>query len=348
MERVSRRDFLKTAVVGGAVIALDSAVLAPHVSADAPDLKAIGECKKVTFTCISEVGWWDTKIVIADMEKAGGPKVAEQWTSEWTASNGAGSATLVEVEALDGSKKKFLIDTGWNPEYMNQRLKALGVDRMLKNGEIDFLYVTHEHLDHFWGLSATLQHKPDLKIIIPSTFQPPALQFIGGADFPKAQANNPIHHKGELVKFEIGKMTKLMDGVASVGFDLPIILKIRGEQSLYFNVKDKGLVLCTGCCHQNVITLADYAVNTLNAKGKLHALYGGLHIAPFGALSDEGRGWIEKLGSYGFAKVASNHCTGLPAVQKMIELGYPVVRGSGKDGSQSDLYVGNGDAVSFG
>jgi 7,8-dihydropterin-6-yl-methyl-4-(beta-D-ribofuranosyl)aminobenzene 5'-phosphate synthase len=35
-------------------------------------------------------------------------------------------------------------------------------------------------------------------------------------------------------------------------------------------------------------------------------------------------------------------------VQKMIELGYPVLRGSGKDGSQSDLYVGNSDVVLFG
>lgn len=348
MGSVSRRDFLRTAVVGGALVALDSAVLAPCANAESTDLKAIGECRKVTISCISEVGWWDTKVVVADMMKAGGLAEAEQWTAEWTASNGAGSCTLVEVESLDGSKKKFLIDTGWNPEYMDKRYKETGVDRMLKNGEIDFLYVTHEHLDHFWGLASTLRCNPEIKIFVPSTFHPPGLQFIAGADFPKPRAHNPIPHKGELVKLEIGKMTKLMDGVASVGFDLPIILKIRGEQSLYFNVKDKGLVLCTGCCHQNVIKLADYAVNELGAKSKLHALYGGLHIAPFGPLSDEGRGWIEKLGSYGFTTIASNHCTGLPAVQKMIELGYPVMRGSGKDGSQSDLYVGNGDTVVFG
>ena len=348
MDNVSRRDFLKAAAIGGAVIALDSAVLAPCVSADSLDLKAVGECKKVTITCISEVGWWDTKVVVADMVKAGGPKEAEQWTAEWTLSNGAGSSTLVEVEALDGSKKKFLIDTGWNPEYMDQRFKATGVDRMLKNGEIEFLYMTHEHLDHFWGLASTLRCNPEIKILIPSTFHPLGLQFISGADFPKARANNPIQHKGELVKLEIGKMTKVMDGVASVGFDLPIILKIRGEQSLYFNVKDKGLVLCTGCCHQSVIKLADYAVNELGAKGKLHALYGGLHLAPFGPLAEEQSRWVEQLGSYGFTTIASNHCTGLPAVQKMIELGYPVLRGRGKDGSQSDLYVGNGDVVVFG
>ena len=49
-----------------------------------------------------------------------------------------------------------------------------------------------------------------------------------------------------------------------------------------------------------------------------------------------------------FQKIACNHCTGLAAVQKMIQLGYPVVRGTGHLGSKSDLYVGNGDEVIFG
>jgi hypothetical protein len=37
----------------------------------------------------------------------------------------------------------------------------------------------------------------------------------------------------------------------------------------------------------------------------------------------------------------------MAAVQKMIELGYPVVQGSGRYGSTSNLYVGNGDEVIF-
>ena len=146
----------------------------------------------------------------------------------------------------------------------------------------------------------------------------------------------------------MNELTKLADGVGSVGFDLPILLKIKGEQSLYFNVKDKGLVLCTGCCHQNLVTFADYAVEKMGAKDQIYGLYGGLHLAPFGDLGDEQLSWIEKMGSYGFKKVAANHCTGLSAVKKMIELGYPVVTGTGRSGSQSDLYVGNDDSVVFG
>ncbi len=348
MQSVNRRTFVKTVMVGAAVLTLDAAVTAPFLSAKPKGLESLGECKKVSIKCISEVGWWDNKVLISDMMKGGGLKEAEQWSCAWDPKNSAGSCSLVEVEALDGSKTRFLIDTGWNAEYMDKRFKDEGIDKMLKNGEIDFLYITHEHLDHFWGLETTLKYNPEIKIIIPSTFHPPAEKFIAGADFPKCGAKNTVQHKGKLVKFQMGEMTPLAKGVVSVGFDNPIILKIQGEQSLYFNVKDKGLVLCTGCCHQNVITFSDYAVKNLGAQGKLHGLYGGLHIAPFGKLDDEPKGWVKNMASYGFTKIAANHCTGLPAVQMMVELGYPVVKGTGKKGSISDLYIGNGDSVEFG
>jgi len=82
---------------------------------------------------------------------------------------------------------------------------------------------------------------------------------------------------------------------------------------------------------------------------KMHdAVYRGLHLAPFGQLGDQERTWIDKMGAYGFTRIAANHCTGLPAVQKMVELGYPVIKGTGSKGSQSDLYIGNGDSVVFG
>ena len=57
---------------------------------------------------------------------------------------------------------------------------------------------------------------------------------------------------------------------------------------------------------------------------------------------------VKGMAKYDFKKIACNHCTGEVAVQKMIDLGYPVVRGTARNGSKSDLYVGNGDEVVFG
>ncbi len=46
-------------------------------------------------------------------------------------------------------------------------------------------------------------------------------------------------------------------------------------------------------------------------------------------------------------KVAANHCTGLVAIQKMIASNIPVVQGTAKYGSHSNLCIGNGDEVVF-
>jgi 7,8-dihydropterin-6-yl-methyl-4-(beta-D-ribofuranosyl)aminobenzene 5'-phosphate synthase len=56
---------------------------------------------------------------------------------------------------------------------------------------------------------------------------------------------------------------------------------------------------------------------------------------------------VRALGRYGFRKIAANHCTGAEAVALMRELGYPVVDGSGRDGSTGTRHLGNGDSVRF-
>ena len=170
MDTNNRRDHGSATATEGTAMGPDHAVIAPHVRAADRDLSSIGECKRVAFKCVSEVGWWDTKVILEDLMKGGGPQDADQWTTKWNEKNAAGSCTLVELEGLNGSKCNFLIDTGWDPEYMAERFKATGVDKMLERGEIDFLYMTHEHLDHLWGLEATLRINPEIRILIPESF----------------------------------------------------------------------------------------------------------------------------------------------------------------------------------
>jgi 7,8-dihydropterin-6-yl-methyl-4-(beta-D-ribofuranosyl)aminobenzene 5'-phosphate synthase len=57
---------------------------------------------------------------------------------------------------------------------------------------------------------------------------------------------------------------------------------------------------------------------------------------------------IKEMGKFNFKKIACNHCTGLAAVERMVELGYPLVKGTTRYGTRSNLYVGNGDSVQFG
>jgi 7,8-dihydropterin-6-yl-methyl-4-(beta-D-ribofuranosyl)aminobenzene 5'-phosphate synthase len=353
----SRRGFLTGAVAGAGVLATfnpaallarDSIMRMPEPMTAASGHRIdIGSCRSVKITCISEVGWHSNDRVNADV-KAGGGWNANQWEVPWSADNAGGSCSLVEVEGLDGKDTRLLIDVGWNQDYMKRRFAETGVDRMLADGTIDALFLTHEHIDHLLALQVVLDIRRDIPIYIPATFRPEAYRFMAGTDFPTAGAHNAQTHTGELIRLKAGGVNPITPGLAAVTFDVPIVLQTEGEQSLYANVQDKGLVVITGCGHQGLPRIMEVATGTLAAADRVHGLYGGLHLAPFGPLEAAQEAIIRDMPKYGFERIACNHCTGLPAVELMTKLGFPIVRGTGSHGSVSDLYVGNGDSVTFG
>ena len=306
----------------------------------------IGCCRSVTVTSVSEVGWWNTPQMLAQMAAGGGPS-ASQWDIHFDAENSAGSCSLIEVEAMDGSVTRILLDAGWNAGYMSERFRVTGVDRLLENGDIAFLLLSHEHLDHFWGIEAVLRLAPKIPILVPGGLRQEGIDWLHGAEFAKAGIVNRVPHRGPIVRMMSGGIHQLLPGLASVTFDLPILLDIRGEQSLYVNVAEKGLVCITGCCHQGVLNLVDYAATNLDAGHQPYGLYGGLHIAPFAAMTEAQADIVRALGRYGFQKIAANHCTGAAAISLMCELNYPLVTGTGRDGSVGTDHPGNGDVVRF-
>lgn len=295
----------------------------------------IGRVRSLSIKCLSEVAWHDNARQRQDVREAGGLGV-DQFDVKWTPENAAGISALVESVDGGGRPRRFLMDVGWNVEYMDAVFRREGIDRMLSAGEIDFLYITHEHVDHFWGLPAALKYAPGVKILLPAGFSEKSRELLGQAG-----------HRGRTVELGPEKPHVLFPGGASVTFDIPIFLKTHGEQVLYFHVEGRGMVTVTGCCHAGVLGLLEYAEETFDGFSEFHGVYGGLHISPFeewGAAQDE---LLDKLQAYRLQRLACNHCTGVLTVQKMVERGMPVVRGSARHGSKSDLYLGNGDTVVF-
>jgi 7,8-dihydropterin-6-yl-methyl-4-(beta-D-ribofuranosyl)aminobenzene 5'-phosphate synthase len=299
----------------------------------------IAELERVKVLCISEVGWLDNKTLLEDVRAAGGMS-ADQYDIAWPpfgtlhANNAAGSSALIEAQALTGEVHRILFDTGWNPEWMERRFAEEGVDRMLAGGEIESLVISHEHFDHFWGIGATLKHCPGITIYVPEGFHPQGLALI-----------ERLGHQGQVVTTRAGQALELFPGAALVQFPMKTLLRVEGENVLYLNVAQRGLMVVTGCGHGGVLNLLDYARGHFAGNPSLHTLYGGLHISPFEEWDEAKAETVRRIGTYGLSRIACNHCTGLKAVEAMLRAGLPVVEGTGRNGSKSRLFVGNGDCL---
>jgi 7,8-dihydropterin-6-yl-methyl-4-(beta-D-ribofuranosyl)aminobenzene 5'-phosphate synthase len=295
----------------------------------------IGRVRSLSIKCLSEVAWHDNNRMRQDVRDAGGLQV-DQFDVKWTPENAAGVSALIETVDGGGRPRKILMDVGWDVAYMDSIFRREGIDGMLSRGEIDFLYITHEHVDHFWGLPAALKYRADVKILIPTGFSEKSRELLAKSG-----------HAGRIEELGPESPHVLFPGCASATFDIPIFLKTHGEQSLYFHVEGRGLVAVTGCCHPGVIGLLEYAEEAFEGFTEFHGVYGGLHIAPFEEWGPAQEELLDKLQAYRLQQLACNHCTGILTVEKMLERGMPVARGTGKHGSKSEYYVGNGDMIVF-
>nr|VFJ52523.1 MAG: 7,8-dihydropterin-6-yl-methyl-4-(beta-D-ribofuranosyl)aminobenzene 5'-phosphate synthase [Candidatus Kentron sp. FW] len=304
----------------------------------------IGSVKRIRIRCISETGWFNSSMLITDL-KSTGKELSEvnQYDIHWppfgtlNTENAGGSSALVEIEGGHGNMHRFLFDSGWNRKWMDKRFAEEGIDKMLRQGEIEFLVISHEHFDHFWGIGSVVRHRPDIPIYIPHGFNQEGFDLI-----------EAVGHVGPVHIVPPGKPLVPFPGLAIAHFPMETLGNVRGENVLYMNLADKGLTMATGCGHGGVLQLLDYGKRTFQDANRIHAVYGGLHISPFGGWNEKLDETVRTLGKYGIEHFGCNHCTGENAVRRMIELGMPVARGSARNGSKSDLYLGNGDTFELG
>ena len=354
---MERRSFLKYVTASSAGAAVASLTPFGGKALAGKKKEDIGLVKSVKVSCISETSWFDNATLGKDIKAAGGINT-NQYDVVYNQENLGGYAALIEVEALDGKKTKYLLDTGWSNSWMDYVFEKSGIDKMLKGKEIDTLIVSHDHIDHYWGIESTLKHQPDIKIYFPGTSMKKSFELLKGADFKKPQVKNSVPHKGELVVTETGKLYKPQTGMAIVFFDAPATLQVRGENVLYFNVKDKGMVTVTGCCHPGILTLINYARRNFVGGDKNFGCYGGLHISVFENWDPKFDDIITGVKHFNMKKVACNHCTGWVWAEKALAAGIPIVKGTDTNKSYkkvgtlakaktSNLYIGNGDSVVF-
>jgi len=330
---------------------------------------AFGEVESLQIDVLSETGWFDDAEFKQTMAAHGGSG-ASQYCIPWRAENAGGYAALITATLPGGEQKRILLDTGWNNGWMDWVYARSGVDAMLAQGGIDFLVLSHWHLDHFWGIESTLKHAPGLPIIAPGTWRSAdrallcegaALTVDDGEKHKVTLCGNRVPHEGPLTLTtpdgEDGRgIYTPFPGLAIRLFDVPILLQVQGENVLYFNVRDRGIVTVTGCGHPGIMALLDFARQNFR-ENRLYGCYGGLHLSVFDTWKPEFDDIIEEVKAAQMRKVGCNHCTGRMWAKKAAALGVPIVRGTDayldypKQATAAvegdNVFLGNGDSVTF-
>ena len=354
---MKRRNFLKAMGATAAGVSAAATLGAP-TKAFARGKEDIGECKSLKITVLTETSWFDNAQFKKDIVDNGGASTS-QYDIPWDPKNAGGYATLLEIEQLDGTVNKLLLDTGWSNEWMDYVYERHGIDKMIASGEIDTMVLSHWHLDHFWGIESTLKHNDKITMYGPETMFPEDEKLLYGGKLEAKGvqlAKNDVPFKGKLIKTNPKQFYKLMPGVAVKEFDVPILLRVRGENIIYVNVKDKGIVTVTGCCHPGLLTLYSTARRQIKGGDKIYGCYGGLHISLFENWDPKFDDIIKGAKAFNPVKMGCNHCTGWIWAENAAKAGLPIVKGTdtyktyprvSAVAKDTNVFLTNGDTVVF-
>jgi len=183
---------------------------------------------------------------------------------------------------IRGLEKSVLFDTGTNGKILLSNMEKLGIHP----GEIDTVFLSHEHKDHTGGLEALLNLNSSVEVWLPNFFS--------------SSFKNKIKNKGSTVR-EVTNFQEICEGAYTSG----IIEGWIKEQSLILNT-GKGLILITGCAHPRIVKIIDRVKKLL--KKNIHMVFGGFHLAAYN--ENEINEIIGQFQDSRVKKVGPCHCTG--------------------------------------
>jgi 7,8-dihydropterin-6-yl-methyl-4-(beta-D-ribofuranosyl)aminobenzene 5'-phosphate synthase len=155
----------------------------------------------------------------------------------------------------ENEKHTVLMDTSGSFETFYKNASKLGIDLTA----VEAVFISHWHGDHMGALSQVLPLiKHPIPVYVPSA-NSSGLREIKNANGRPVVCSEP---------------TEFIEGLMSTG-EMPTGIS---EHSLVINVKDKGLVVLTGCSHPGIINILKRAMKA-SGVNKVHAVMGGFHIS---------------------------------------------------------------------
>jgi 7,8-dihydropterin-6-yl-methyl-4-(beta-D-ribofuranosyl)aminobenzene 5'-phosphate synthase len=232
----------------------------------------------------------------------------------------------------EGVTKNVLVDVAQNPSALLENMGMMDIEPT----SIDAVVLTHCHYDHTQGLARVLTEigKRDIPVIAhPDIFRlnfvrDPHLRHVGVMDIDKRanieDAGGTLYLTRDPLEIMPGLITtgqvERTTDFEEVGISLFTIDNdqvkpdlMLDDISVIANVKDKGLVIVTGCSHAGIVNIVKQATRVTETQ-KIHGIIGGLHlIEAMGAAETRIKKTAQALKEYDPDWVYAGHCTGFKA-----------------------------------
>jgi 7,8-dihydropterin-6-yl-methyl-4-(beta-D-ribofuranosyl)aminobenzene 5'-phosphate synthase len=242
-----------------------------------------------------------------------------------------GVSFLVTAER-NSIRKNLLVDVAQNPDALLENMRLMDISP----ASIDGIVLTHCHYDHTQGLSKIIEKigRKDMPVVAhPEIFRlnfinNPFLRHVGVMDGDRHEAIEAAGGRLYLAKDPLEIMPGLMTtgeverttdfeetgiSLATIENDRVVTDAMRDDLSLIGRVRDKGLVIITGCSHAGIVNIARQAIK-LTGTEKLHGIIGGFHlIESTGPADVRIKKTVQELAKLGPDWICAGHCTGFRA-----------------------------------
>ncbi|MBN1365021.1 MAG: MBL fold metallo-hydrolase [Syntrophaceae bacterium] len=236
---------------------------------------------------------------------------------------------------FNGKFHTLLFDFGFSKNGAAQNAATLGVDMT----EVEAIALSHGHIDHTGGMErlAAMINKSNIPFVAhPSVFKSPRYLKFGEEFkiyFPKF--SREMVKKAGLTLLETDKPYPMLDDTILFLGEIPrqtdfekgwpiVHCQIEGKEvwdaieddtSIVINLKDKGLLILSGCAHAGIINTVKHAMNVTGID-KVHAVMGGFHLSGpfFEPIIDRTTQELQKINP---VYIIPTHCTGRKAIMTM-------------------------------
>lgn len=282
-------------------------------------------------TCLADN---NVDILLPNNQIAYRPSLGENWFSRPLMAEHGFSVTL--KLKINGAEHRLLFDSGLTPFIATHNAEVLGLDLSF----CELVISSHGHIDHAGGLlniRKKMQANQNIPLLLHEhAFRKRLVKFRDGRVLSLPPPNRSdlvracydiVEKKSHslwikdcvLVTGEIPRTNDFEKGFPNHYSEVDGMMEndplIKDDQAIILNIRDKGLVIITGCGHSGVINVLNYATE-LTGEDRIYAVIGGLHLTG-GIFEPIIPRTIDELEKLNPRFLIPCHCSGLKAVSEI-------------------------------